>query len=152
MNYNELLKEVSFETFADIISVSPRKVREALMSHYGIKSQGRSIFKSVKDKKQDRIKLLHKSLQEAAHAKEQEFIQELLRNWLYNQRPLLKSTLDFLQVENDNGLVEVETNFFEQLSKEKVKELVAHLSPNFAKEHIYVYLSFMKVPNLTVLL
>ena len=54
--------------------------------------------------------------------------EELVRNWLYTKRPLLKATLDHLGVKNDNGLVDEDPVFFQELSAEKVKELVTHLT------------------------
>lgn len=147
MKFNELVKKISFETFSDVIAVSPRKVRESLFSHYGVKSKGRAIFTSPKDKKEQRFKHLHTVLKEASNAREQEFLKELFRNWLFHQRPLLKETLDFLGVENDNGLVEVETDFFKELDQAKITQLVNHLSPRFPRDAILIYLTFMEVPN-----
>ncbi len=152
MNFNELIQTISFETFSDIIAVSPRKVRESLFSHYGIKSKGRSILSSVKEKKETRIKHLHTVLKDVKLPREQEFLKELLRNWLFHQRALLKSTLDFLEVPNDEGLVEIETDFFKELSESKVKDLLDHLNGKFPRDAILIYLTFMEVPHLNKLL
>lgn len=148
MNFNELIKTISFETFSDVIAISPRKVRESLFSHYGVKAKGRSIFFSIKEKKETRIRNLQEVLKEVKQPKEQEFLKELFRNWLFHQRPLLKTTLDFLGVENDQGLVEIETDFFKELSKQKVDELVKHLHGKFSRDAILIYLTFMEVPYL----
>lgn len=148
MNFNELLKKISPATFADIMGLAPRKVRESLFSHYGIKAKNKGLLTSLKDKKENRVKSLHVALKDADRPREQEFLKELFRNWLFHQRPLLKATLDYLKVENDNGLVEVETDFFKQLKDNEVKELVAFLKPNFSSEAILIYLSFMEVPNI----
>lgn len=148
MNFNELIQNISFDTFSDVIAVSPRKVRESLYSHYGVKSKKSSLLSALKDKKEQKVKQLHASLQEAKNPKEQEFLKELFRNWLFHQRPLLKSTLDFLGVENDDGLVETETDFFKDMNEKKVSELVDHLKPNFPKDAILIYLNFMEVPFL----
>lgn len=148
MNFNELLKKISFETFSDIIAVSPRKVRESLFSHYGVKNKSRSILSSIREKKEQRVKNLHEILQDANKPKEQEFLKELFRNWLFHRRPLLKATLDYLGVENDNGLVEIETDFFKDLNEKKVSDLINHLKPNFPSDDILIYLSFMEVPHL----
>jgi|SRR5579871_2421746 len=147
-NFNELIKKISFDTFSDVMAVSPRKVRESLFAHYGIKNKSRSILSSVREKKEQRIKHLHDVLKEAAQPKEQEFLKELFRNWLYHRRELLKATLDYLGVENDNGLVEIETDFFKELSKKKVADLIKHLQPNFPRDDILIYLTFMEVPHL----
>jgi len=148
MNFNELLTKISFDTFAEIIAISPRKVRESLFSHYGIKSKTRGLLTSIKEKKEQRIKILHETLQAAKRPRELEFLKELFRNWLFSQRPLLKATLDYLKVENDNGLVEEETDFFEKLSEQQVKELISFLKPSFSHDSILIYLSFMQVPFL----
>ena len=142
------VKKVSLTTFSDIISISPRKVRESLFAHYGIKNKDRSILSSVKAKKEQRIKHLYDVLQQATKPKEQEFLKELFRNWLFRQRPLLKATLDHLGIENDNGLVEVETDFFLKLNDKQVNDLVNHLKPNFDQDAILIYLTFMEVPHL----
>lgn len=148
MNFNELITKISFTTFADVIAVSPRKVRESLFSHYGVKNKKRTLLSSIKEKKEQRVKHLHTILQTADNPKEQEFLKELFRNWLFHQRPLLKATLDFLDVKNDNGLVEIETDFFKELTEKQVEDLVAHLTPNFPKDAILIYLTFMEVPYL----
>ncbi len=134
------------------MSIAPRKVRESLFSHYGIKAKNRGLLTSLKAKKEGRVKNLHLALQEANRPREQEFLKELFRNWLFHQRPLLKATLDFLKVENDNGLVEVETDFFKQLNEAQVKDLLAFLKPQFPEEAILIYLTFMEVPKLNELL
>src|SRR5262245_10836647 len=120
MKLNELIGKISFDTFNDVISLSPRKVRESLFSHYGVKSKTRGLLTSVKDKKQERVLTLHETLKKANKPRELEFLKELLRNWLFHQRPLLKTTLDFLKVENDEGLTEVETDFFKDLTEPQV--------------------------------
>lgn len=147
MSFNELLTAISFDTFSEVIAVSPRKVRESLYSHYGVKPKSKSILTSIKEKKEQKIKQLHGALQNAKNPKEQEFLKELFRNWLFHKRPLLKATLDYLGVENDNGLVEVETDFFKELSSQKVAELVKHLKPQFPADDILIYLTFMEVPH-----
>jgi hypothetical protein len=148
VSLNTLLKKISFETFSDIIAKSPRKVRESLYSHYGIKNKNIGILKSIKDKKIQRVQNLFNILQNAQNTKEHDFLKELFRNWLFYQRPLLKATLDHLGVENDFGLVEIETDFFKELKEAQVKELISTLEPNFSKDAIRIYFTIMEVPNL----
>ncbi len=148
MGLNTILKQISLDTFTDVIGKSPRKVRESLYSHYGIKNKAPAVLKSVKDKKQQRVQNLFSVLQNAQNPKEQEFLKELFRNWLFHQRPLLKATLDYLGVENDFGFVEVETDFFKELKEPQVKDLIKKLEPEFPKDAILIYLSVMEVPNL----
>jgi len=148
MGLNTILKQISLDTFTDVIGKSPRKVRESLYSHYGIKTKTHTVLKSVKDKKQQRVQNLFSVLQNAQNPKEQEFLKELFRNWLFHQRPMLKATLDYLGIENDFGFVEVETDFFKELEEPKVKALVTKLEADFPKDAILIYLSVMEVPNL----
>ena len=82
---------------------------------------------------------------------ENRLCEELVRNWLYTKRPLLKATLDYLGIKNDNGLVEEEPTFFQELTAEKVKELVTHLKgAGYQAEHIALYLHFVKTPHVDV--
>ena len=148
MGLNTILKQISFETFSDIIGKSPRKVRESLYSHYGIKNKSSFVLKSIKDKKEQRVQNLFSVLQNAENPKEQEFLKELFRNWLFHQRPMLKAALDYLGVENDFGLVEVETDFFKELKETQIKDLVHKLESDFPKDAIRIYLTVMEVPNL----
>lgn len=144
-----LVKRMSAETFADVVKSSPRRIREMLFARLGIKAKKKGIGLKVGAKQAERTQKLHDRLRQSGSQNEDELCIELVRNWLYTQRPLLKSTLDHLGVANDDGLIEEETNFFEELEEEKVKDLVAHLQgASFTDEHIEVYLRFMKVPHL----
>ena len=148
MDFNQLINRISFETFNDVIAVSPRKVRESLYSHYGVKSKSRNFLVAVKEKKEQKAKELYEKLKGANKPREQEFIKELFRNWLFHKRPMLKETLDYLGIANDFGLVESETDFFKELNERKVADLINHLKPKFPKDDILVYLTFMEVPFL----
>jgi hypothetical protein len=148
MDFNELIRSISFNTFSEVIEISPRKVRESLYSHYGVKTKSRNVLVSLKDKKEQKYKQLHEALQKAKNEKEQNFLKELFRNWLFHKRPLLKETLDFLGVPNDNGLIEQEPDFFKALSKEKISSLINHLKPKFPTDEILIYLTFMEVPRI----
>ena len=106
------------------------------------------VLTSVKEKKEQRVKSLFLTLQNAHKPKELEFLKELFRNWLFHQRPLLKETLDFLDVKNDNGLVEIETDFFKELSEPQVNELISKLKKDFPTDSIMIYLAVMEVPHI----
>lgn len=148
MEFNKLLSQIDFDTFNEIISLAPRKVRESLYSHYQIKNKKAGLINSFKEKKEYKINKLMEKLKEASNPKELEFLKELVRNWLFHKRPMLKSALDFLQVENDNGLVEIETNFFKELDDETMTKLISHLLENYPKTHVMLYLYFVEAPNL----
>lgn len=149
MDHIALVAGLSDETFQDVITASPRRIRETLFGRLGIKAKKKTVGVKVHGKLEERTKKLHARLKEGSSKQEDDLCEELLRNWLYTQRPLLKATLDHLGVANDNGLIEEEPTFFQELEAEKVQELVDALKKQgFADEHIWVYLRFVKTPHL----
>lgn len=143
-----LTANMSTETFSEMMAVSPRQVREILYSQLGIKGKSKSLLKNLQQKKEERILKLHESLKQSKSKRESEVCKELIRNWLYSKRPMLKSALDFLGVPNENGLIDSEPTLFTELPKEKVKSLFDHLATEFPKEHVAIYLKFMETPHL----
>ena len=144
-----IIRGMSEETFREVMKTSPRKVRETLYARMGIKSKKKKVGVRLHAKAEDRADQLFLRLQNADSDKETELCSELLRNWLYHQRPMLKAALDFLEIPNDNGLTEQETDFFEKLEESKVEELVSHLKADgFGEDHIAAYLRFVDVPHL----
>lgn len=149
MEYIGLVGALSEETFQDVIAASPRRIRETLFGRLGIKAKKKTVGVRVHGKLEERTRKLHARLKEGTSKQEDDLCEELLRNWLYTQRPLLKATLDHLGVPNDNGLIEEEPTFFQELEAAKVQELVDALrQQGFADEHIWVYLRFVKTPHL----
>lgn len=146
-DYIQMISNMSEQTFAEVIQASPRKIRETLFGRMGIKAKKR-VGVRVHGKLEDRTKKLHVKLKEGSSAQEIELCQELARNWLFKQRPLLKATLDYLEVPNDNGLIDEDPTFFQELEKEKLTGLVTHLKKDFTIESIQIYLQFVEVPNL----
>lgn len=140
-----LVASMDADTFRDVINASSRKIREILFARLGIKQQSKRLLMKAQDKRDERAKLVHDRLSAGKTKQEEEVCRELIRNWLMTKRPMLKSALDFLQVPNDNGLVEEETDFFSQLSKEKAEELYFYLIKDFPKQHVKTYLLFMGV-------
>ena len=152
MQFIDLVAKMSGDTFSELITASPRNVRETLFQRLGIKAK-KSIGLRVHGKLEDRTKKLHEKLKTASTEQENRLCEELVRNWLYTKRPLLKATLDYLSIKNDNGLVDEEPTFFQELTAEKVKELVTHLKgAGFAAEHIALYLRFVKTPHVDELM
>jgi hypothetical protein len=147
MEFVALVTKMSDETFGDVIGASPRKIRETLFGRLGIKAKKKTIGVRVHEKLEERTRKLHERLKGAQTKQEDDLCQELVRNWLYTKRPLLKATLDHLGIKNDNGLVEEEPVFFQELSQEKVRELFEKLKPEFPPEHIAIYLRFVKTPH-----
>ncbi len=136
-------------TFFDVVQKSPRKVREVLFSQLGVKAKKKGSGIHIQENREDRVRKLHQKLSSMHSKKESEVCRELIRNWLYTKRPMLKSALDFLGIPNDAGLVDQETDFFSNLSKDRVQELVTHLKKDFDAEHVSVYLQFMEVPHIS---
>jgi len=135
-------------TFAEMVSCSSRQIREILFSQMNIKPKKKSLSLKVHEKRDERVRRLHERLKTAAGKKESDICRELIRTWLYTKRPMLKSALDFLGIENEDGLVSIETDFFNNLSADKVKALKEHLEKSFPLEHALIYLQFMEVPHL----
>ena len=106
-------------TFTELVAVSPRKVRETLFQRLGIKAK-KTIGLKVHAKAEDRTKKLHEKLKTATTDQENRLCEELVRNWLYTKRPLLKATLDYLNIKNDNGLVDEEPTFFQEIGRAHV--------------------------------
>jgi hypothetical protein len=149
MQYIALVSGLSEDTFQEVVTASPRRIRETLFGRLGIKAKKRSVGVKVHGKMEERTKKLHARLKEGTSKQEDDLCEELLRNWLYTQRSLLKATLDHLGVKNDNGLIEEEPTFFQELDEGKVKDLVEALrGQGFADEHIWVYLRFVSTPHL----
>ncbi len=141
-----LVSTMSEETFADVIQASPRKIRETLFARLGIKAK-KQIGLKVHAKTEERTKKLHERLKGAQTKQEDDLCQELMRNWLYTKRAMLKAVLDHLGVKNDNGLVDEEPTFFTELSAEKVREIFAVLKGTYPTEHLAIYLRFVKTPH-----
>jgi len=151
----EVLAQASANQVDAILQASPRKVREVVFSKLGIKSAKNPLAKLRQMKEQDnKAKLFQEKLRNGHGGINLEQLdklcEELIRAWLFTKRDLLKATLDYLKIPNDNGLVEIELDFFEKLSKQEAQDLVAYLTAQgFEKEHISIYLNFVKVPHLT---
>ena len=148
MQFIELVAKMSDDTFGEMVQASPRKIRETLFQRLGIKAK-KTIGLKVHAKAEERTKKLQEKLRTASSDQENRLCEELVRNFLYTKRPLLKATLDHLGIKNDNGLVDEEPTFFQELTAEKVKDLVEHLrGQGFATDHILTYLRFVKAPHL----
>jgi hypothetical protein len=152
MQFIQLVGKMSETTFNEVVAAAPRKTRETLFQRLGIKAK-KQIGLKVHAKTEERTKKLHEKLKsaetkEGGGEQENRLCEELLRNWLYTKRPLLKATLDYLNIKNDNGLVDEEPTFFQELTADKVKELVTHLMKDgYPAEHIALYLHFVKTPH-----
>ncbi len=145
MQFVSMVAGMSEGTFAELIAASPRKIRETLFARLNIKAK-KQIGLRVHGKLEDRTKKLHERLKTASTPQDDKLCEELMRNWLFTKRSLLKQTLDHLGVKNDNGLVDEDPVFFKELTAEKVRALVDVLKGEHAAEHIRLYLAFVGVP------
>lgn len=147
-NYIGLVSNMTEGTFAEVIQASPRKIRETLFNRLGIKAK-KSVTLKVHGKLEERTKKLHARLKEASTKQEADLCAELVRNWLYTKRDVLCDTLDYLEVKHDNGLIDEEPTFFQELSKEKTEALVNHLrEKGHGDEVIHTYLAFVETAHL----
>ena len=147
-SYVAMVTGMSAETFQDVIASSPRRIRETLFGRLGIKAKKRGLGIQVHGKQEERTRKLHERLKQGTTKQENDLCEELVRNWLFTKRPMLKATLDHLGIENDNGLIEQEPTFFQELEADKVKDMWSTLTEEFPAEHVRVYLEFVKTPHL----
>lgn len=147
-SYVAMVTSMSAETFQDVIASSPRRIRETLFGRLGIKAKKRGLGIQVHGKQEERTRKLHERLKQGTTKQENDLCEELVRNWLFTKRPMLKATLDHLGIENDNGLIEQEPTFFQELEADKVKAMWSSLTESFPAEHVRIYLEFVKTPHL----
>ena len=142
-----LVSQISEPTFAAIVASCSRSVRDTLYARLGIKSTTSGVTLQLGKKRDDQVKQLHERFKNSSSKSESDVCQEIIRNWLYTKRPMLKETLDFLKIPNQDGLVETELDFFKKLSDSDAKAVFKHVSAKFEPEHVWVYLNFVEVPN-----
>ncbi|MEI6805971.1 MAG: hypothetical protein WCK49_05630 [Myxococcaceae bacterium] len=146
-----LISKTSEPTFEAMISSCSRKVRDTLYARMGIKVKPvGGVTLQLGKHKGDQVKKLHEKFKNSDSKAESDVCQEIIRNWLYTQRPMLKATLDFLKVPNQDGLVETELDFFKTLSESDTKAVFNHVSGQFPAEHVWIYLNFVEVPNVPI--
>lgn len=142
-----LISQVSDQTFSSMIASCSRKVRDTLYARLGIKSNISGVTLQLGKKREDQVKKLHEKFKNSDSQAESEVCQEIIRNWLYTKRPMLKATLDFLKIPNQEGLVDTELEFFKNMSESDAKAVFEHVSQQFEPEHVWIYLNFVEVPS-----
>ena len=142
-----LISQVSDQTFSSMIASCSRKVRDTLYARLGIKSNISGVTLQLGKKREDQVKKLHEKFKNSDSRAESEVCQEIIRNWLYTKRPMLKATLDFLKIPNQEGLVDTELEFFKNMSEEDAKAVFEQMSEQFEPEHVWIYLNFVEVPS-----
>ncbi|MES2504148.1 MAG: hypothetical protein V4534_04635 [Myxococcota bacterium] len=147
MNSIAIISNTSDKTFAEMMNSCSRKVRETLFSRLGIKSKTSGVTLQLGQKRDDQARKLHDKFKSSDSKAESDVCQELIRNWLYTKRPMLKETLDFLKIPNQDGLVETELDFFKELPAGDVKSVFEHVSKQYEPEHVWIYLNFVEAPQ-----
>ena len=142
-----LISKTSEPTFAAMIASCSRKVRDTLYARMGIKTNVSGVTLQLGKKRDDQVKKLHEKFKNSDSKPESDVCQEIIRNWLYTQRPMLKETLDFLKIPNQDGLVETELDFFKTLPESDAKAVFKHVAAKFEPEHVWLYLNFVEVPK-----
>ena len=128
----------------ELLSASPRKLREEMFRRLGIKAKGRSGFK-LASKGDARAGRFGEVLGSGVEI-EEEMLDELARNYLFGRRELLGHALDFMGVEHNEGLTDSDLEFLEEMEAGKERELRELLSEkgHDAKD-VDLYLALMRV-------
>ena len=145
MSAISIISDIQPDLFSVILETSPRQVREVLFSRFGVKAKKKYGMKSFAERRKEKAVKLQDKLKACESEQEQELCSELIRNWLFTKRPMLKAALDFLKIENNDGLVEKDLDEFGKLNKSDAEALLNHLSETFPKEEALIYLQFMGV-------
>ncbi len=139
--YSSIVRSLSAEKFAEILSTSGRKAREVYFHRHNIRPPKTSGIPKVGAKNEFRTNALFDALQKRD---DEELAEEMLRTWLLNKRPLLSAALDHLKIEHKDGLTDSDdVNRIEKLSEAELKGLVAALKKIAPEDEVAVYLKFM---------
>lgn len=144
----EITANIPEPLFFEILEISPRSVREALFGRFGVKAKKKFGTTGFTKRRQEKAQKLHAALKATDAEQDSEVCQELIRNFLFTRRPMLKAALDFAGIKNDNGVTEDDLDPIENLSKDKVVELLGILEKEFPSAEVRMYLNFIGVKNL----
>ncbi len=141
-NFTEILRSLSAEKFAEVLSASPRKSREVYFHRHGVRAPAQvSRMPRPGAKNEARTAALFEVLREQD---DDQMAEEILRTWLLGKRPLLARALDHLGIKHDNGLTDSDdVQRFEKLSGKELKSLAKELEAVAPKDEVAVYLKFM---------
>lgn len=139
--YSSILRSLSPEKFAEILSSSGRKAREVYFHRHNIRPPKTSGIPKVGAKNEFRTGALYDVLRQRD---DEELAEEMLRTWLLTKRPLLAAALDHLNIPHKDGLTDSDdVNRIEKLSAKELTGLVAKLRDVAPADEIAVYLKFM---------
>ncbi len=134
------------EKFEDLYFSSQRKLRNMLEGMYHKKIRKGSGRKVSLNKTKNRTETALAVQQGILMNIDEYMSEELLKAWLYSKREMLKTSLDFFKIENEDGLTEKDLDAFEKAEIAKLDELVdALLKIEFKIEDIAIYFQFMHI-------
>lgn len=142
-----ILDRLSDEKVAEIYGLCPRRVRNMLEGKYGkgkVHSGRQVSLKFGKNRSQEAL-----SVRSGIVAgNDTQMAEELIKTYLYTKRPMLKDTLDYLGLPNDNGITDGELDLLEKASPETLSALIAVLrEKGHGLEDIAIYFAFTKVEH-----
>lgn len=135
------------EKFAEIYSSCSRKIRNLLEGQFARKVKPRGKMVSLKSRR-DRLAEASAVQEGLVELGDDKMADEILKTWLYTKRPMLKATLDFFGIPNEEGITEQELDPIEQATAEKLAELVSGLTGlGFSAEDAAIYLACIQAQN-----
>lgn len=142
----EIVRRLPADRFVAVLSASPKAFREELFRKGNVKVKGNAFSLASTPKNHVRAEKLHESILGGLDLGD-EVLEELLRNYLFTQRPLLSAALDELGVVHEQGLTEQDLDFISKLEADKVTRLRSMLLAKFDPNDVHLYLDFMNVPS-----
>ena len=143
--FTAIIRGLTPEKFAEILSSSGRKAREIYFHRHGVRPKKSKGLPKAGAKNEARIAGLFDALRTK---EDDELAEEVLRSWLLTKRPMLAATLDYLKVPHENGLTDSEDiSRFEELKAKDIKAIAKNLAGIAPKEDVIVYLKFMGANN-----
>jgi hypothetical protein len=141
-----ILRTVTAEKFVEILGTASRQARETYFHRHSIRPPPEAKARLPKPgaKNEARARALYEVLRDED---DNELAEEVLRNYLLNQRPLLVAALDHLSIKHNNGLTEGDLTKFEKLSGREARQLVGILRKAAPDDNIALYLKFMGVKD-----
>ena len=140
-----LIGRIPEEKFAEVYSACPRKIRNYLEGMFAkkIRKGGRKVaLKTARDRVLEAL-AVRDGIQAEGNT---QMAEEVLKTWLYTKRPMLKATLDFFGVPNEDGITTKDLDALEKAEPARLDELIDHLAAGgFPLAEVAVYLAFLKV-------
>lgn len=141
----EIVRRLPVERFVTLLAASPKAYREDLFRKANIKVKGNAFSLASSSKNHVRSERLHEAITGGLDLGDQ-VLEELIRNYLYTQRPLLAAALDELGVKHDRGLTDDDLAFVSTLEPARAQALRTKLQAAFDPADVALYLDFMNVP------